>query len=311
MERQKVRKLLLLVSFLLFPVTLFYLSPVLIITGGFSGIVTGCFLVFAALFVSSLVFGRAFCGWICPAGGLQECCCSQIVDNNVKSRKVDRIKYIIWAPWLITIILAFIMAGGIKGVDLFYMTNHGISVSDLTGLIIYLFFVALITVLALAIGRRGMCHSICWMAPFMIIGTKIKDRLGYPSLHLEADSEENNFKAIELIKSLGVKVGLSLKPKTPLEALLPYINLLDLVLVMSVEPGFGGQSFMHDQLSKMSVLRKLIDERGLSCEIEVDGGINSETAKLCINAGVDVLVSGNTIFKASDRAAAIKELRGN
>jgi ferredoxin-type protein NapH len=187
MERQKVRKLLLLVSFLLFPVTIFYLSPVLIITGGFSGIVAGCLLVFAALFVSSLVFGRAFCGWICPAGGLQECCCSQIVDNNVKSRKVDRIKYIIWAPWLMTTIITFIMAGGVKGVDLFYMTDHGISVSDLTGLIIYLFFVVLITVLALALGRRGMCHSICWMAPFMIIGTTIKDRLGYPSLHLDAD----------------------------------------------------------------------------------------------------------------------------
>lgn len=130
------------------------------------------------------------------------------------------------------------------------------------------------------------------------------------TFHLEADSEENNFKALELIKSIGVKAGLSLKPKTPVEALLPYIDLLDLVLIMSVEPGFGGQSFMHDQLTKMSALRKLIDKRGLSCEIEVDGGINSETAKLCVAAGVDVLVSGNTIFKAPDRAAAIRELRG-
>lgn len=134
------------------------------------------------------------------------------------------------------------------------------------------------------------------------------DRLTF---HLEADSEENNFKAISLIKSLGVKAGLSLRPKTPVESLLPYLNLIDLVLVMSVEPGFGGQSFMPDQLSKMSALRKLIDERGLNCEIEVDGGIDSETAKLCVLAGVDVLISGNTIFKAPDRAAAIKELRGN
>jgi len=190
MKRQKVRKFLLLVSFLLFPITLYYFSPVLIIEGGFSGIVTGSLLLFAAQFVLSLVFGRAFCGWICPSGGLQECCCSQVVDKRVKSKKVNWIKYIIWAPWLLTIILAFLKSGGLKSVDIFYMTDHGISVSGLMELIIYLFFVALITVLALTVGRRGMCHSICWMAPFMILGSKIKDKLGYPSLHLEADSEK-------------------------------------------------------------------------------------------------------------------------
>lgn len=189
MKHQKIRKLLLLISFLLFPVTLYYFSPVLIIEGGFSGIVTGSLLLFAAQFVASLFFGRAFCGWICPAGSLQDCC-SQVVDKKVTNKKVNWIKYIIWAPWLLTIILGFIKAGGIKKADFFYMTDHGISVSGLMELIIYLFFIALITILALTLGRRGMCHSICWMAPFMIIGTKIKDRLGYPSLHLEADSEK-------------------------------------------------------------------------------------------------------------------------
>jgi polyferredoxin len=87
MKRQKVRKLLLLVSFLLFPVTIFYLSPVLIITGGSLGIITGSFLVFVAQFVLSLVFGRSFCGWICPAGGLQEVCSSQITDKKIKAVK--------------------------------------------------------------------------------------------------------------------------------------------------------------------------------------------------------------------------------
>jgi polyferredoxin len=100
------------------------------------------------------------------------------------------IKYIIWFPWLLSIIIAFIKAGGVKGTDFFYMTNHGISVSGLEELIIYLFFIALITVLALVLGRRGMCLSICWMAPFMVIGTKIKDYFGYPSLHLEGDAEK-------------------------------------------------------------------------------------------------------------------------
>jgi len=130
------------------------------------------------------------------------------------------------------------------------------------------------------------------------------------TFHLEADCEENIFKTIDFIKSLGKKAGLSIKPQTPIEALLPYLSSLDLVLIMSVEPGFGGQSFMADQLPKMAALRKLIDAKNLFCEIEVDGGINNDTAKLCVSAGVDVLISGNTIFKALDRAAAIKELRG-
>lgn len=189
MKRQKIRKLLLLISFLLFPVTLYYFSPVLIIEGGFSGIVTGSLLLFAALFAASLFFGRAFCGWICPAGGLQEAC-FQIVDKRVTGKKVNWVKYIIWVPWLLVIILGFILHGGVKSVSLFYMTNHGISVSGIMELTIYLFFITLITVLALVIGKRGMCHSICWMAPFMIIGTRIKNLLGYSSLHLEADSEK-------------------------------------------------------------------------------------------------------------------------
>lgn len=189
MKRQKIRKFLLLISFLLFPVTLYYFSPVLILEGGFSGIVTGSLLLFSAQFVASLFFGRAFCGWICPAGGLQECC-SQVVDKKVTNKKVNRVKYIIWTPWLLTIVLGFILNGGVKSVNFIYMTDHGISVSGIMELIIYLFFITLITVLALVIGRRGMCHSICWMAPFMIIGTKIKDRLGYPSLHLEVNPEK-------------------------------------------------------------------------------------------------------------------------
>lgn len=189
MKRQKIRRFLLLISFLLFPVTLYYFSPVLIIEGGFSGIVTGSLLLFAALFVASLFFGRAFCGWACPAGGLQEGC-FEVVDKKIGNKKVNRVKYIIWVPWLLAIILGFILHGGMKSVSFFYMTNHGISVSGIMELTIYLFFITLITVLALVIGKRGMCHTICWMAPFMIIGTKMKDRLGYPSLHLEASPEK-------------------------------------------------------------------------------------------------------------------------
>jgi ribulose-phosphate 3-epimerase len=110
------------------------------------------------------------------------------------------------------------------------------------------------------------------------------------------------------IKDSGVKVGVSIKPKTSVEEienLLPYI---DLVLVMTVETGFGGQSFMEDMVPKIKRLRKVIDAKKYNCLIEIDGGINAQTSKICIEAGADVLVSGSYIFSAEDPREAIKLL---
>lgn len=187
MKRQKIRKLLLLISFLLFPVTLFYLSPVLIIQGSFAGVAGGSLLFFGALFLFSLVFGRAFCGWLCPAGGLQDCC-RLVVDKKVGGKRVNMVKYMIWVPWLLVIAIGFVFAGGIRKLDFFYMTDHGISVSGPEAYAAYLIVLSLLLMLALSLGRRGACHAVCWMAPFMVIGTKLKDQLGYPSLRLSADS---------------------------------------------------------------------------------------------------------------------------
>lgn len=189
MKRQKLRRLLLLLSFLLFPITLFYFSPYLIIQGGAAGIISGSFLTFAGLFLFSLIFGRAFCGWLCPAGGLQECCFA-VTDKPIRNRKINWLKYGIWIIWLLGIFAAFLSAGGIHSIDFFYMTDHGISASSLPGLMTYFGIVALITILALTLGKRGMCHSICWMAPFMVLGTKLKDRLHLPSLHLKPATEK-------------------------------------------------------------------------------------------------------------------------
>jgi ribulose-phosphate 3-epimerase len=127
--------------------------------------------------------------------------------------------------------------------------------------------------------------------------------------HVEAETPGNTYAAIEELHKLGKRVGLSVKPDTPAQALLPYINELDLVLVMTVEPGFGGQEFISAMLPKITELRRVIDDRVLSCELEVDGGINPETAKLCIGAGADVLVAGSDFFGAPDRAARIAQLR--
>ena len=129
----------------------------------------------------------------------------------------------------------------------------------------------------------------------------IKAGAQYLTFHYEACKDDHEVhEVIHLIHELGAKAGLSIKPNTPVEVITPFLNHLDLVLIMSVEPGFGGQAFMDNALGKISYLRKIIDERGLNCFIEVDGGINNETAKLCKEAGVDILVAGSYLFGHED-----------
>ena len=129
------------------------------------------------------------------------------------------------------------------------------------------------------------------------------------TFHVEAENQENVHKAISEIHEQGKKAGLSIKPDTPATVLLPYIDSLDLVLVMTVEPGYGGQKLISSTLPKISEVRDFITKRKLDCDLEVDGGINNETAKLCIAAGANVLVAGNNVFAATDRAAHIESLR--
>jgi len=128
--------------------------------------------------------------------------------------------------------------------------------------------------------------------------------------HLEADEPQNTLEAIRIVKECGKKVGLALKPKTPASALIPYLSRLDMALVMTVEPGFGGQVFMENQMEKVTAVRKMITDAGLVCDVEVDGGINRKTAPVCVKAGANVLAAGSSVFGEKDRAAAIRELRG-
>ncbi|MBQ3185572.1 MAG: ribulose-phosphate 3-epimerase [Firmicutes bacterium] len=111
------------------------------------------------------------------------------------------------------------------------------------------------------------------------------------------------------IKAAGKKTGLTIKPNTPPEAVFPYLHLLDMVLVMSVEPGFGGQSFMPNSIPKIKVLKKKINELSLNCEIEIDGGINLKNAPEVIEAGCDILVAGSSVFNAPDVPAAVKAFK--
>ncbi|MCM3616305.1 ribulose-phosphate 3-epimerase [Sutcliffiella horikoshii] len=129
------------------------------------------------------------------------------------------------------------------------------------------------------------------------------------SVHVEACRHLH--RTIQHIKSQGVKAGVVINPATPVENIIPILNDVDLVLLMTVNPGFGGQAFIHDVLPKIKQVASLVQERGLSIDIEVDGGVNPETAKLCVEAGANVLVAGSAIYNKEDRKQAISSIRSN
>ena len=129
------------------------------------------------------------------------------------------------------------------------------------------------------------------------------------NFHVEADREENISAAIEIARKLGKKTGVTIKPNTPAEAVLPFLPTVDLILVMTVEPGFGGQHFMPNMLPKIETIRGYIEKNNSDCELEVDGGIDPETAPLVKRAGANVLVAGSAVFNRPDRALAIREIR--
>ena len=129
------------------------------------------------------------------------------------------------------------------------------------------------------------------------------------TVHYEASSAENIRSAIKTIKDCGKLAGISIKPNTPAEVLESFISSVDLVLVMTVEPGFGGQGFLYHMLDKISTIQNMIERSNAKCFLEVDGGINRDTAKLVREHGADVLVAGSYFFKAADRKGAVLELR--
>jgi polyferredoxin len=187
-RRQLIRRSLILASFLLFPVTLNYFSPAMIIMAAAAGVVSGSACVFLAQFVSALFWGRSFCGWLCPGAGLQEACFIA-QSKAVKGRKCDWIKYAIWVPWIGLIVYLW-SRHGIRGVDFFFMMESPISVDAPSRYPIYLTVIGLIFLLSLFVGRRAFCHTGCWMAPFMVLGTHVQHRLKIPALHLRASPEK-------------------------------------------------------------------------------------------------------------------------
>lgn len=142
--------------------------------------------------------------------------------------------------------------------------------------------------------------------PLRYLDDFVKGGADMITFHLESDSDPDA--TIAAIHEKGCKAGISIKPKTPAEAVKPYLDRVDIVLVMTVEPGFGGQKFMTDMMPKVTQIRQWISETGREIDLQVDGGVNAETAKVCVEAGANVLVAGSYLFSKPDYAAAIKTL---
>ena len=142
--------------------------------------------------------------------------------------------------------------------------------------------------------------------PVRYVEDFVKAGADYVTIHIEADQPQNTLEALDKIHALGCKAGIVLKPRTPVEAAIPYLEKCDLILIMTVEPGFGGQSFMADMMPKLEQLREWLEDVNPDCLLEVDGGVDANTHTVCKEAGADVLVAGSAYFKASDRAAFVK-----
>ncbi|TET30721.1 MAG: 4Fe-4S binding protein [Candidatus Heimdallarchaeota archaeon] len=202
-KRQMARKILLFSSFLLFPITIFYFSPYLSIMGPVLGIISGAVIVFASLFIFSLLFGRIFCSWFCPMAGMLDAMAT------IRKRRILKrsfwVKWLVFIPWvLVIIVLPLVLMPGWQGFDIFWRIGDklvindspletfamtGISIMSLQGIIIYYIIIIILAVLGFAVGKRSFCHHMCWVGPFMVIGRKISNWLRIPSLRLKPENE--------------------------------------------------------------------------------------------------------------------------
>jgi ferredoxin-type protein NapH len=184
--RQKTRRIFIYISLLLFPITLNFFSPYVSIDGAMNGIISGSLILFILMFITSIFLGRAYCGWICPMSGLSEMCLS-INNKTVNVKKLKIIRYSIFTIWAGVLITMFIISGGIKGINPFYLTETGVSVDAPIKYIIYYMVLLLFFVTTILIGRRGACHSFCWMSPFMVGGYTVGKLLHLPQFRVKTD----------------------------------------------------------------------------------------------------------------------------
>ena len=185
-KRQRLRIAALYFSLLLFPITLYYFSPYIIVDAAANGIINASFIVFGLMFLSALFVGRFWCGWLCPAGALQEMGCA-INNKPAPGGRWNWFKWGIWLPWILIIAILAMQAGGYHTVDPSYQLESGVALAQPYWYMIYYIIIALFLGLSLVFGRRAGCHYICWMAPFMILGRRLRNLANWPALQLRAE----------------------------------------------------------------------------------------------------------------------------
>jgi ferredoxin-type protein NapH len=184
--RQKLRRIIIYLSLFFFPLTMNYFSPYLPIDGAFKGIVAGSLVFFVLLLITAAFLGRVWCAWLCPVAGLGELCLS-INNKPAAVRKLRIVRYGIFSIWFAILAGGFILAGGIISIDLFYLTENYISIDAPSKYIIYYIVLLLLFGLTAWLGRRGSCHTICWMSPFLVGGKSVGKLLNLPGLQIAAE----------------------------------------------------------------------------------------------------------------------------
>lgn len=187
--RQKIRKVIIYVSLLLFPITLNYFSPYVSVDGAFRGILAGSVMLFAVMLLTAIFFRRVWCAWICPMAGLSEI--SMTINNkSVPVKKLKIIRYSIFFVWFGVLVSGFVLAGGVNQINPLYLTDNGISVDQPMKYIIYYMVLVIFLVLSLILGKRGACHSICWMSPFLVAGSKIGKTFHLQQLKIISEADK-------------------------------------------------------------------------------------------------------------------------
>lgn len=188
MRRQSIRRGIVILTMFSLPITLYWFSPVLILQGAFQGIITGSFILFTLQFLLSLFFGRLWCSWICPVGGISVTC-AMARPRPVKPGKKNFIRFFLWTPWVAAIVFGLLTSSGSIKIEPLYAMTNGISAGDIHGFIIYYIILILVVSMAFIGGQRAVCHTICWMSFFMTIGRKIGTALQFPMIHLKTNNE--------------------------------------------------------------------------------------------------------------------------
>ncbi|MDD3122396.1 MAG: 4Fe-4S dicluster domain-containing protein [Candidatus Izemoplasmatales bacterium] len=187
--RQKTRKTITFISFILFPVTMNFFSPYVSIDGAISGVITGSVIVFFIMFLSGIIFGRSWCSYVCPMATLSEIS-ENINSKNPNVKKLTTIRYTIFGVWFSVLVSGFILAGGINGFDPLRLTKNFVSVDMPIKYITYYLVLGLFFILSVALGKRGACHSVCWMSPFLVAGFEVSKLLKIPHLRITSDKSK-------------------------------------------------------------------------------------------------------------------------